>query len=253
MIVDPSSHRSLFAGSRITDRFAVRDQAAADDLARVFDSMIARDPMNPTKQLVRSSYLAPIDESIPRESFLRVRQYAGSVDGTDTARAATFLELKHVAADGTKHKERVAAAVDAVEQLRTRPVSATLTSVAAAGADQSVIARAARLLDSAPHQLEAATEYGRSAWETADSTLRVTLDDVATAGTSLARDGAAKRVLEIKHAAGEVPGWVSSALQDAMSGGRITRIVPGVYPTAATASIVDDVASAAARMLTVVR
>lgn len=223
MSMDAANNRALYGQPRISDRWSIATAGTADELASALDAHLPRDPRNPGTQLVRSSYLAPVDRGAPRPTFLRIREYLGAIDGSNTSSAA-FLELKHVAADGTKHKERVPVALDAVEYLRRSPTGTTLRAVAAAHGDDPVVLRAVELIDGLPHRLEPGTEYGRRAWEDAASTIRVTIDDVAAAGASLLHDGAVRRVLEVKHRGSGIPAFLATALDDAARAGTILRI-----------------------------
>lgn len=251
--VDSRSERSLFAAPRISSRFAVSDEAASLHLAQQFDAQLPRDPMYPDRQLVRSTYLAPVDAARERPSFLRVREYLGAADaaGADGPRAG-FLELKHVGADGRKSKERVRVAANAIELLRDAPRASTVERIVAPGADPAIVARAARLLETTPHVLEAGTEYGRRAWEDVSGTLRVTLDDVAADGAALGRETITRRVLEVKHAPDlSLPDWLRPLLDDALDAGTLEAIRPG--STAPPPAAIDDAARAAAAAMRALR
>jgi hypothetical protein len=242
---------AVYGGARTSERFELRDPALERQLADLFDGHLPRDPMYPDRQLVRSSYLAPVDDTIERTSFVRVREYLGAVEpGERSGPVSSFLELKHVLEDGTKTKERIPAAAGLLEQLRVAPTGATVVANAGSGDAASTAGRAAALLDSTPHVLEPGTDYGRLAWQDATGALRVTLDRVAPAGIPLSTGAIEQRVLEIKHMGGGsgVPGWLSSGIADAIAADALVTLRHGPMP-----GPVEEAALAAARVVGAVR
>ena len=246
-----TSATTSYGGVRTSERFGVRDATIEQRIADLLDTHLARDPMYPDRQLVRSSYLAPVDETIERTSFARVREYLGAAEpGGRSGPLASFLELKHVHPDGTKSKERIAAGGGLLDALRARPTSATVLE-RAGGADGAAIAgRAAELLDSTPHYLEPATDYGRLAWQDATGALRVTLDRVAPSGIPLSTGAIERRVLELKLTGSHpsVPGWLTAAIGDALAADALVTLRHGPMP-----GPIEQAAVAAGRIVEAVR
>jgi hypothetical protein len=242
---------AIYGGARTSERFGDEDEALERRLQDLCDAHLPRDPMYPDRQLVRSSYLAPVDETLERTTFARVREYLGAAEpGGRSGPVASFLELKHVHGDGTKAKERVAAAAGLLDQLRAAPTGATVRASIGGGDGVAIADRAAQLLDSAPHFLEPATDYGRLAWQDAAGGLRITLDHVAPSGIPLSAGTIERRVLEVKHLAGasELPGWLAAALGEGFAADGLVALRHGPIP-----GPIEQAALAAGRVVEAVR
>lgn len=222
IVTDVRANQPVY-GARVERKFALPEHMV-DDVLGELSAQLPRDPMYPTPQPVRTTYLRSIDEGGPKGK-IRVRTYPASET------PPTFLEFK-TGKGALREKVRIPVDADFVPRLLAGDHADDAVGLVQRGGDELPTAQRAVDLIDRGMQPVVEVNYMRQAFEDAAGTIRVTIDRGLEhhgigrlAGASGTRPGA---VLEIKSAGGAAPAWLESMLNDLVgSGVGVTELADG--------------------------